>query len=180
VHKTHLPIDSNVMHLKSNMDKLYIREANIEDYEALLQLYTHVDRNHNDAHPEQFKPANEIKRPVTYFEKLLSDINIKLLVACINNQVVGFTHAELREMNHPVLRSYLYGHISDVVVNPEFKRNGIGKYLFNAVEQWLKEKGAREISLTVFCFNNEAISFYKGNGFTNRHCNMVKVLHDKT
>jgi ribosomal protein S18 acetylase RimI-like enzyme len=158
------------------MDNLHIREASINDYEALLQLYSHLDSNHNDAHPEQFRPANKIKRPVTYFEKLLSDESIKLLVACFNNQIVGFTHAELREMNHPVLYSYLYGHISDVVVKPKFKRNGIGDSLFNAVEQWLKEKGAREISLTVFSFNSEAISFYSSNGFISRHCNMVKSL----
>lgn len=112
-------------------------------------------------------------------ELLLSDKSTKLLIACINNQVVGFAHAELREMNHPVLYSYPYGHISDVV-NPEFIRNGIGKCLFNADEQWLKETGAREVSLTVFNFNNEAISFYKRNGFVNRHCNMVKDLRGKT
>ena len=161
---------------KSKMDNLQIREASIYDFDSLHELYSHVDQNHNDAHPEQFKPSSEIKRPDEYFEKLLSDDNVVLLVASLEKEVVGFVHAELHEMNHPVLYNYKYGHISDVVVNPRFKRNGVGKLLFQSVEKWLKEKGAREISLTVFSFNTEAIFFYQNSGFTNRHCKMVKSL----
>jgi ribosomal protein S18 acetylase RimI-like enzyme len=158
------------------MDKPHIREATISDFESLHQLYTYVDQNHNDAHPDQFKPSNEIRRPDTYLENMLSNENIKLLVACVENEVIGFIHAELKIMNHPVLYSYLYGHVSDIVVNYKFQRNGIAKILLQTVEQWLKEKEAREISLTVFSFNSKAISFYQNNGFTNRNCNMVKNL----
>ena len=158
------------------MENPQIREASVYDFESLHELYSHVDQNHNDAHPEQFKPSYEIKRPDAYLEKLLNDGNIKLLVACVESQVVGFIHAELSEISHPVLYSYLYGHISDVVVHPKFKRIGVGRILFQAVEQWLIEKGAKEIGLTVFSFNKEAISFYRNNGFTNRNCKMVKSL----
>ncbi len=158
------------------MEKLHIREASVNDFLSIHKLYSYVDQIHNDAHPEQFKPSNEIKRPNTYLEKMLSDESTKLLVACVENEVIGFIHAELKTMNHPILFSYLYGHVSDIVVNPKFKRNGVGKTLFQTVEQWLNEKGASEISLTVFSFNSEAISFYQNNGFINRHCNMVKTL----
>jgi diamine N-acetyltransferase len=153
-----------------------IREAIIDDFEYLNELYAHVDQAHHDAHPEQFKQSSDIKRPYSYFEDLLNDKNIKIFVACIEDEIIGFIHAEVKKYNHPVLYSYQYGHITDIAVNKKHKRMGIGKILFQTVEQWFKEMSVKEITLSVFSFNTEAISFYQHNGFTNRHCTMVKSV----
>ncbi len=153
-----------------------IRESIIDDYEYLQEIYAHVDQTHHDAHPELFKPASEIKRPLSYFGSLLNDKNIKIFVACIEDEIIGFIHAEVKKMNHPVLYSYQYGHITDIVVKPKYKRMGVGNILFRTAEQWFKEMGAKEISLTVFSFNTEAMFFYHNNGFRNRHCTLVKSI----
>ena len=158
------------------MDKINIREAQTSDFHALHNLYTVVDRLHHQALPEHFKPASDIKKRDSYLKGLLADKSNTILVAEIQNQVIGFAHAKFGTIDHPVLNSYISGHISDVVVDPDFERRGVGKKLLFAVERWLKEHGAIEVGLTVFCFNNEAISFYHKNGFSNRHCNMVKSL----
>jgi diamine N-acetyltransferase len=156
------------------MEIIDIREAALTDINDLLELYVHVDQIHHDEYPEIFKPSIYINRPTSYFERILSDDNIKFLVACIDNQIIGFIHAELKNTNHPVLQNYIYGHVSDIVIRPDYKRTGVGSKLFKTIEMWFKENEVKEISLTVFSFNEEAIAFYKKTGFSNRHCTMIK------
>jgi ribosomal protein S18 acetylase RimI-like enzyme len=156
------------------MEIIDIREAVLTDVDDLQELYAHVDQIHHDEYPEIFKPSININRPASFFERIFSDDNIKFLVASIDNQIIGFIHAELKMANHPVLQDYSYGHISDIVIRPDHKRTGVGSKLFKSIEKWFKENEVKEISLTVFSFNEEAIAFYKKTGFTNRHCTMTK------
>jgi len=158
------------------MDDLNIRKAEVSDFDALHNLYAIVDQLHYDALPDHFRALNKIKKRGAYLERLLADASNTILVAEFKNQIIGFAHAKVGKTDHPVLKSYISGHISDVVVDPKFERKGVGKKLLSAVESWLKEHGAIEVGLTVFCFNEEAVSFYLENGFGNRHCNMVKSL----
>jgi ribosomal protein S18 acetylase RimI-like enzyme len=158
------------------MEIIDIREAVLTDVDDLQELYAHVDQIHHDEYPEIFKSSININRPTSFFESIFSDDNIKFLVACIDNQIIGFIHAELKKTNHPVLQKYFYGHVSDIVIRPDYKRTGVGSKLFKSVEIWFKENKVNEISLTVFNFNEEAINFYEKTGFNNRHCTMTKKI----
>ena len=158
------------------MDDLNIREAQASDFDALHNLYAVVDQLHHQALPDLFKPVGEIKKRDSYLESLSADTNTTILVAEVQEQVIGFAHAKVDEINHPVLNSYISGHISDVVVDPKFERRGVGEKLLSTLECWFKEHGAIEVGLTVFCFNEVAISFYRKNGFDNRYCKMVKSI----
>ena len=61
--------------------------------------------------------------------------------------------------------SLLEGHLLNISVAPNMKRQGIGNDLLDKVEKISDQFGIKEIFLEVRESNNEAISFYKNNGF---------------
>ena len=61
--------------------------------------------------------------------------------------------------------SLLEGHLLNISVAPNMKRKGIGNDLLDKVEKISNQFGIKEIFLEVRESNNEAISFYKNNGF---------------
>ena len=88
------------------MDVLSIRKAEISDIGEMHKLYAVVDQLHHDALPDHFKALNEIGRRDEYLNQILGDDSQIVLVAEIQYQVIGFAHAKVGEINHPVLKPY--------------------------------------------------------------------------
>jgi GNAT superfamily N-acetyltransferase len=53
---------------------------------------------------------------------------------------------------------------------------GIGRALMHRVERWAEEKGATEIELNVYEFNQSAFSFYLSLGYVTTSRKMEKRL----
>lgn len=50
----------------------------------------------------------------------------------------------------------------------KYKNKGIGKNLLNEAKKLAKEKGATNLELMVWAFNDNAIEFYKKMGIKNK------------
>ncbi len=80
------------------------------------------------------------------------------LVAKHGNRVVGYVSA--------VVRSDGYGHIVSICVDPEYRRQGIGKKLMESVEARMRSKfGLCRYRLEVRVSNEPAIRLYKSLGY---------------
>ena len=55
--------------------------------------------------------------------------------------------------------------VENLIVSVKSRRIGVGKALMSAVHQWAAENNAREIELTVWEFNEEALAFYEALGY---------------
>ena len=73
-----------------------------------------------------------------------------------DEKVIGFFIASF---------SLLEGHLLNISVAPNMKRQGIGNELLKKVENISNKFGIKEIFLEVRESNQEAINFYKKNGF---------------
>lgn len=71
-----------------------------------------------------------------------------------NNNVVGFIVARLEESKNNI-------HIMSIAVSPEYRNIGLGSVLIN----FLKDKYRMNLTLYVHSVNENAIKFYKKNGF---------------
>ena len=74
-----------------------------------------------------------------YFEKP------GLIVAVQEGRIVGFVHAGLGDQNHPTERHA--GVICMLMVHPKFRRQGIGRNLYEHASRWLQEKNATSITV---------------------------------
>jgi ribosomal protein S18 acetylase RimI-like enzyme len=63
------------------------------------------------------------------------------------------------------------------MVKNGFKRQGLGKLLVKAAEDWSKGKGASSVNLSVYDFNQSAIDFYKKVGYHTLSIRMEKNLN---
>lgn len=92
-------------------------------------------------------------------EMMLKDNeNRCIFVAEFQNQVIGMISGQ-------TLISTAEGGISvlveDVVIDENFRRQGIGRELLKEMEQWAIEKGARRLQLLADINNSSALTFYK-------------------
>ncbi|HIK89901.1 MAG TPA: GNAT family N-acetyltransferase [Dehalococcoidia bacterium] len=57
-------------------------------------------------------------------------------------------------------------HFARLTVNPEYRRQGIGRELVNRSEKLLKQRGAKRVSADILRDSPGAIDFWKSVGFT--------------
>jgi ribosomal protein S18 acetylase RimI-like enzyme len=61
------------------------------------------------------------------------------------------------------------GHITQLCVNPQYRRLGLARLLLSTAAYWFVRQGATEISLTVTEANWEAIDLYLSEGYNCMH-----------
>ncbi|MGX7150754.1 GNAT family N-acetyltransferase [Enterococcus ureasiticus] len=143
-----------------------IREAKLEDIEAINQLNTYP-LNHA-------YPLEDAKEQLSYL--LSSPVN-KLFVKEIDGTVVGYVQ----------LSEYVctYGpnlmNVMALVVGEDLHGKGVGKSLLNYSEQWAKENGAQGIRLNSGVERTEAHKFYEHQGYerVKNQVNFRKLFQSK-
>jgi ribosomal protein S18 acetylase RimI-like enzyme len=148
-----------------------IREATMDDYEAISRVLREVDSMHWDAMPEIFRECDEPLRSREYISGLITAENALLLLAEDSSRIVGAVSAVLRDA--PDFQLYAprrYAIIDCLAVTEEYRRQGLGGMLMESAHSWARENGATQCELCVWEFNQNAIDFYEelGYGTINR------------
>ena len=60
----------------------------------------------------------------------------------------------------------LKGELRSMWVAPEARRHGVGRQLIDAIATWAAGRGVRTLHLMVTSINDDAIEFYRRNGFS--------------
>lgn len=114
-----------------------------------------------------------------YFEKTMEDVkrcNGKILLFEDNEKIVGLV---IGIINNDVTIRYDFkapkrGRITELIVDKEYRGKGIGKELLLKMKEHLKSNGCEKIMIAVFGYNENAIRFYKDNGFHIRMLDMIE------
>lgn len=142
-----------------------IRRGNIKDYDDVLKLLGQLEE-------AEVKFDNNLR--IGYFDteegkiatkKAIRKRNVIFLVAENNNsQVVGFVLGKVSKKVWWNCRPV--GFIDDVVVDSNYRQQGIGQMLLLEFEKIAKRQGASYIRLLAFPSNFPAVNFYKKDGFS--------------
>lgn len=130
---------------------IIIREACPNDYKSIALL--------NKSEMGYDYPPPETKKNL---EKLLSDDTCRIYVAERNGSVIGYIHAN----NYNLLYAPHMKNIMGIAVSSDFRRNGAGKLLLAAVEQWANQTGACGVRLVSGASRTGAHAFYRSCGYT--------------
>jgi GNAT superfamily N-acetyltransferase len=145
--------------------EVIIRSARPEDYAQVSRLYGSLDALHHERAPWMFKTPEAQPRPEKFFVDLLNSDDAVLFVADAGN-LVGFAHGMMRAApEFPVFIRQSWGVLDGLVVDPSWRRRGIGRLLTQAVESWALALGAPWVELNVYDFNAEALAFYQSLGY---------------
>jgi diamine N-acetyltransferase len=144
---------------------MLIRNATVNDLEALLALNTFIQQQHADALPQLFKIPAKSQQIIEMFRNFVAD-STSLVLLAEEAEPAGYLWAQFK--NRPAnwaLRELQLLYIHHMVVAPKFRRQSVGTLLMAAALDAAKTKGIERVELDVWSFNFEAKHFYAKHGF---------------
>jgi len=135
---------------KRNNQEILVREMKVEDIERVLAIDTKITGN---------------DRAVTYSTLPRSDLGGELdisYVAEVGGQIVGFLLGRMGDSPDQAEGCFLLDMIG---VDPDYRRQGIGRKLIQAFEEGCREKGACSIRVMVSWHDWWLLSFLSSMGF---------------
>ena len=144
--------------------EIAIRRARSGDQAAAGRLLERSDALHRKALPWLFRaPGTEGRWPGTFDAWLRENA---VFVAEHAGSIVGIAHGGLRDAPElPIFVPRRRGVIDGLVVDPGWRRRGVGKRLVEAFEAWAHAEGAPSVELNVYEFNDGARRFYEALGY---------------
>ncbi len=154
-----------------------IRQANPEDYGELCEVFAEIDALHREALPDVYRAPDGPARSEEYITSIIADENAALFVAQSDLGIVGLVEISLREPpDISIMVPRRYARIGTLVVKERFRRSGVGRGLMERAHQWAQAKGASQVELGVWEFNEGAIAFYERLGYTTDIRRMRRAL----
>ncbi|URZ14067.1 GNAT family N-acetyltransferase [Clostridium felsineum] len=142
---------------------MLIRTANESDFKVVHELMYQIFEKHLLGRPDIYKKGDPYS--LEQFKAALNNENNVLLLAQIEDNVVGVCHMIKKEMkNYNVVKDSCTAFIEDFCVDKHYQRKGIGKELYEASIKKAKEWDARRLELNVWKINEEARKFYDAVG----------------
>src|SRR6478609_2612820 len=131
------------------MSNVTIRPAMHADMKAVGRLGALLIKTHYDFDPDRFIAASpdSPQRYGSFLGTQLERENIVVLVAESDGNVVGYTYAGVEGFDYMALRGPA-GVLYDIVVDPAFRGQGIGRMLLDATVAALKARGELRIVLS--------------------------------
>jgi ribosomal protein S18 acetylase RimI-like enzyme len=136
-------------------------------------------RMHHDFDPQRFlAPRPHIEDAyASFLGKQLTDPDIVVLVAEQGGKVVGYTYSGVEGTDYMSLRGPA-GVLYDIVVDPEYRWQGIGRMLVDATLDALKSRGAPRVVLSTAEKNVAGQHLFDHAGFRRTMIEMTRELND--
>lgn len=156
-----------------------IRPAKDHDIEALCDIYYDFHEFHVCGVPTHLRSLGDKEQwDRTFIREALGKIiqgdDSEIFVAEAAGKLVGFIEVYARQDPDEVaLVRHRYAELQSLMVSSPFRRNGIGTRLVKTARRWAREKGATEMRLGVWEFNEAARKFYETLGFKTLKRGMV-------
>ncbi len=141
--------------------KVNVEIPKIEDLEKVNKLAKQVHEIHVAWRPDLYLHVEDVLQK-EYFENLIQ--NEEILVAKLENEIVGYVTISMQEKNHHGLKFKKYLKIDAICVDEKWREKGIGNALLNFVKDFGKKNGCTDLSLTVNQENEKAIKVYEDFG----------------
>lgn len=155
-----------------------VRPATPTDLTAIGRLGALLVREHHDFDPERFIAAtSRTERSYgSFLGTQLEEPNIVILVAERNGEVIGYTYSGVEGTDYMSLRGPA-GVMYDIVVDPDHRKQGVGRMLVDATLEALKARGAPRVVLSTAERNAAAQRLFDRAGFRRTMVEMTRELN---
>lgn len=142
-----------------------IRQATANDADSICQLLVDGGDLHAQALPTVLHRP-DFSTTLEFVKGFLQDSNAQVLLAELNDRIIGLVHFSRNEQaQHPIKVARSYVSVSSLMVQEEYRHQGIGSALMREVHDWAEKQGIHDIELHVYEFNKQALNFYEKFGY---------------
>jgi ribosomal protein S18 acetylase RimI-like enzyme len=160
-----------------NCPAITIRAATREDAPALGRLGALLVRTHHELDPARFIAATPRTEHgySSFLATQLADPDVVILVAESHDGVLGYAYAGIEGVDYVALRGPA-GVLHDLVVDPNYRGQGIGRRLLDAVVAALAARNAPRVVLSTAERNEAAQRLFERAGFRRTMVEMTRDL----
>ena len=114
-------------------------------------------------HKEFFK-INELQDKILtlFFRETINNRDSKTFVAIDSKKIIGYITVSIKT-RLKIYQIRKVGYISGLMVNKNFRKQGIAKKLLGEAKKWFRTKKVKYYTLETSSNNKRAISFYEKN-----------------
>ena len=109
------------------------------------------------------------KAPEIFSKEMIEkirDSNCRLTVAEIDGELVGFCYSYISH-KPKYFKLEKFGFVGDLFIEPEYRRQGVGRMLVNDTMEFFSRRKVRQIELLVAIKNTNTIKFWESLGFSH-------------
>lgn len=109
----------------------------------------------------------------------IKEKNGKCYLAIENQKVIGLIMGYVRDYDEYDYLDYTCpksGEVSELIISKNTRGQGVGKALMQKIEKYFKSINCEYIFIDVFAYNQNAIEFYKKQGYHTRMLINVKKI----
>lgn len=165
------------MTMAAEDSNIIIREAANTDLPELGRLGALLVQEHHDFDEQRFFAADN-DTPQEYASFLgtrLRDRNAIILVAETNGKTIGYAYGEIEGYDYRSLRGPA-GVLNDLIVDPAYRRQGVGRLLLDAMISRLKSRDVPRVVLLTAAKNKSAQRLFELSGFRFTMIEMTREL----
>ena len=153
------------------------REAIESDLPAICALGMEVNTLHHEAFPRHFAaPADPLRDSAHWAASLAQPTATTFVAELAPGQLAGFVTVAVQDEAHSLLQPMRIGRIGTVGVTAEWRGHGMGRALMQQAQDWAQSRGATELRLQVWAFNEAARRLYEELGYELRLLTLAKPL----
>ena len=147
---------------------MHIRSATLEDIPQIVKLGRKLWELHITFDSDYYQLEDSFEELFgSWVKEQLSRPNQFIFVAEDGNsedKIVGFISGFIKAL-YPWFRTKRVGHISYLIITPEYRAKGIGNLLEKAAISWFKSKGISYVEVYVEEMNTIGVKAWHSYGF---------------
>lgn len=141
-----------------------IRRATKKDAGRVAELAVKLARQHEDYDARRFARLYDERDAEWYYGSRDETTDETVLVAEIDNEIIGFAYLEYEAKDYPnLLETAAWLH--DIYIEKSARAAGVGKLLIEKSIEAAKDFGADKLMLAVAAKNSAAQNFFENQGF---------------
>ena len=153
-----------------------IRFAEAKDVSGILDLLRQVGQVHHEGRPDIFRTGAR-KYGASQIVAMLESPKSPIFVAVEGEKVVGYGFCQVKIYDRdPVIADHTEIYIDDLCVDASCRGQGIGKKIYEEILRYAKMRRAYNVTLNVWCCNENAMAFYEKLGLKPQKIGMETIV----
>ena len=154
-----------------------VRRAERKDTPRIQQLLWQVEQVHHRIRPDLSRAGGRKYTDAQLADILADDARPVLAAVDENDRLLGYAFCKFVEYRDDnIMQDRRSLHLDDLCVDETLRGQHIGRALFEAVRDYARARGCRDLTLNVWTGNEAARRFYESCGFKPRKTCMDYAL----